>query len=129
MVDRLRSQSLSTNPAAIHAALIRRPGPIGAVGGAVGAATGAVGARLASMAPTRADRASSWPDSVSSLARVPGLAGVPVGLGSIPNHASMAAIIIPDLVLPWAWAWASIISTISADILVVIGNLAIIFLP
>jgi hypothetical protein len=60
---------------------------------------------------------------------VPGLAGVAGVAGSIPNQASMAAMIIPDLVLPWAWAWASIISTISADILVVIGNLAIIFLP
>ena len=101
-------------------------GAVGAGAGA-GAATGAVS--LASMAVTRTDKVSSWADRLSSRARVPGLAGVPVGLGSIPNHASMAAMIIPDLVLPWASAWASIISTISADILVVMGNLAIIFLP
>ena len=110
---------------------------VGAVGAGAGASVGAVGAgaatgavSLASMAPTRADRASSWPDSVSSLARVPGLAGVPVGLaGSIPSQASMAIVIAPDLVRPWAWACDSSKARVLPSNLAVMGNLAIIFLP
>jgi hypothetical protein len=61
---------------------------------------------------------------------VPGLAGVPVGLaGSIPNQASMAIVIAPDLVRPRPRACDSSWANVSADSLVVMGNLAIIFLP
>jgi hypothetical protein len=139
-VPRFLSQSLSVRPAAIQAWLTRRPWPsvgagaVGAVGGAVGAAVGAgAGAAtgavsLASTAVTRADKLSSWPDKASSLAMMPGLAGV-AGVGSIPNQASMAAMIIPDLVRPWAWAWASSWAKVALSILVVMGSLAIIFLP
>jgi hypothetical protein len=123
----------------------------GAVGGAVGAATGAVGGAvgvgaatgagagagaatgavsLASTALTRADKLSSWADRLSRRAMVPGLAGVPVGLaGSIPNQASMAIVIAPDLVRPWAWACDSSKARVLPSNLAVMGNLAIIFLP